>query len=57
MKCIHCGKKIQYNEGRELLGLDGDFIHTKCLPDFNDIMDRINSMDDPSFESWIREEM
>lgn len=53
MKCIYCDKKIKYDEPHRPLGLDGDFIHTECIPKWEKQCERINNMTDSEFKDWL----
>lgn len=54
MKCIMCNKKINpFDEKYEILGCDGDFIHTGCKKSWEDQCTRINNMTDTEFTMWL----
>lgn len=54
MKCTYCRKEInEYKEEYELFGCDGDFIHKKCKPLINKEMDRLATMSNKEFYSWM----
>lgn len=53
MKCIYCQREIEYEEDHQIHGVDGDFIHTACVPKWESQCKRINEMTDEEFKSWM----
>mgnify|MGYP000909563421 CR=1 FL=1 len=53
MKCIHCGKEIEYNEPYEWFGLDGDFIHKTCRLKIDKEMDDLANMNNEEFYKFM----
>jgi hypothetical protein len=57
MKCTFCRKEIdECNEEYEVFTVDGDFIHTNCIPAASKEMAKICSMSDEEFITWMMSE-
>ena len=54
LTCIECGCEIDSFDEAEIIGMDGDFIHKKCRSRWNEFVDRINTMSDDEFYSYMR---
>lgn len=53
MKCIVCGNIIDECEDKILVDIDGDFMHNRCQPMWENFKDRINNMSDAEFNKYL----